>query len=443
MKPPPVHYADTPSGKVAYQVVGDGPIDLVLTPFPGRHNLDVMWEHPPLERYLRRLATFSRLILLNFLGTGISDPFDPRDPPTPESWAHDIRHILDEVGSPEASLFTHEVGGSSAMFFAATFPERTRSLVLLNCFATFARDDDYPWGLRQDAMDRFLEAFARQWGTGQNLDFMSPDLAKDERFRDWFARFERLTMNPAMLKASLDINAGDVRGILHMIKAPALVISHTQVPWVRLGHGKFLADHIPNARYAEREGTWGIYWHDDVEWTLGEVQDFLTGTRAEPTLDDRVLATVLYTDVVGSTSKLAEVGDARWREILDAHDSAVRVEIDRFRGRLVNTTGDGVLATFDGPARAIRCAVAMRDAVKPLGLNIRAGLHTGEVEMRGDDVAGIAVHIGARVMAAAAPDEILVSSAVPPLVAGSGIEFNDRGERELKGVPGSWRLYAV
>jgi len=443
MKPPPIHYADTPDGKVAYQVVGEGPIDLVLTPFPGRHNLDVIWEHPQVERYLRRLASFSRLILLNFRGTGISDPVDPRNPPTPEAWAHDVKHVLDAVGSTQTAIFTHEVGGASTMFFAATYPERVRALVMLNCLATFHRDDDYPWGFRPDQMEYFFQAFVKQWGTGENLDFMSPELAKDERFRDWFARLERLTMSPTMIAATSDVNTGDVRGILHLIKAPTLVISHSGVPWVRLGHGRYLADHIADARYVERQGTWGVYWHDDVDWTLDEVQNFLTGTRAEPSVDDRVLATVLYTDVVGSTSKLAEVGDARWREILDAHDAVVRTEIERFRGNVVTTTGDGVLATFDGPARAIRCAVALRDSVKPLGLSIRTGLHTGEVEMRGADVSGIAVHIGARVMSEAATDEILVSGSIPPLVAGSGIEFTDRGERELKGVPGSWRLYSV
>ena len=238
--------------------------------------------------------------------------------------------------------------------------------------------------------------------------------------------------------------SGDVRGVLPSVKAPTLVISHTEVPWIRLGHGRYLAEHIPNARYVERAGFWGgVFWMEDVDWVLDEVQSFLTGTKSATSLDDRVLATILFTDIVGSTERAVEVGDRRWRELLDEHDEITRREIERFRGHHVKSTGDGVLATFDGPARAIRCALALRDAVRSLGIDIRTGLHTGEIEVRGEDVAGIAVVIGARVMAEARLGEVLLSGAVPPLVAGSGLEFEDRGVRPLKGVPGEWRLFAV
>jgi class 3 adenylate cyclase len=235
----------------------------------------------------------------------------------------------------------------------------------------------------------------------------------------------------------------DARGILPAIKAPTLVVSHTESGWLRLGHGRYLAEHIPNARYVERQGPVGLFWMHDADWTLDEVRAFFTGARSAPGFDDRVLATVLFTDIVGSTERAAEIGDQRWRWLLDEHDTIVRREIERFRGRPVKSTGDGFLATFDGPARAIRCAVALGEAVRPLGIDVRTGLHTGEVELRGEDVGGIAVHIAARVMAEAGGGEVLVSGAVPPLVAGSGIDFADRGARALKGVPGDWRLFAV
>jgi len=417
-------------------------MDLMFVPYFGRWNLDVVWEHPPLERFLRRLASFSRLILFNPRGTALSDPI-PRGFMVPEDLTFDARIVLDAVGSERAALFAVEASSAAALFFAASYPERTSALAILNGEAMRGRADDYPWGMPAHVFERFLETMVSTWGTGQGLDFMSPELAKDERFREWWARLERLSMSAAAI-GGYSVSRWDVRGVLPSVKAPTLVISHTEVPWIRLGHGRYLAEHIPNARYVERAGFWGgVFWMEDVDWVLDEVQSFLTGTKSATSLDDRVLATILFTDIVGSTERAVEVGDRRWRELLDEHDEITRREIERFRGHHVKSTGDGVLATFDGPARAIRCALALRDAVRSLGIDIRTGLHTGEIEVRGEDVAGIAVVIGARVMAEARLGEVLLSGAVPPLVAGSGLEFEDRGVRPLKGVPGEWRLFAV
>jgi len=442
VKPPRIRFAPSPEGKIAYQVVGDGPIDLLF--HPGPQNLDAIWDNPSLERFLRRLASFSRLILHNRRGTGLSDPIPLGAAPTLEEWASDLDCVLDALGSERASLLCSDVGGIAASVVAATHPERVTALALLNCYATLRRADEYPWGFPEVAMDRFLEAFTSRYGTGGNVQVTAPELAHDERFREWFGRLERLSMSPtaAELFTKLILTC-DIRGILPLVKAPTLVISHAGHPWIRSDHGAYLAEHIPNARYVERPGFWGLYWIHDVEWVLDEVETFFTGTKSAPNLDDRVLATVLFTDIVGSTERAAAMGDQRWRWLLDEHDIVMRREIERYRGRAVKSTGDGYLATFDGPARAIRCALAIKEAVNGLGVEVRTGLHTGEVELRGEDVGGIAVHIAARVMAEAGSSEVLVSGAVPPLVAGSGIEFTDRGVQPLKGVPGEWRLFSV
>jgi class 3 adenylate cyclase/pimeloyl-ACP methyl ester carboxylesterase len=443
LKPPPVQYTDTPEGKVAYQVVGDGQIDLVFGP-TFSPNLDMIWEQPALERFLRRLASFSRLILFNRRGTGLSDSIPRGEPPAWEEWVEDLRWVLDSAGSKRAALLAEEGFSIPGLVFAASYPERIQALVLLNCYASLRRHDDYEWGFPEDALERWVAAAVAQWGTGGRLATYAPELANDERFTGWFARLERSSYSPSTWEAVVRAGAAtDVRGILPVIKPPTLVISHAGHPWVRLGHGRYLAEHIPNAHYVERPGFWGFSWLHDADWTLDEVQAFFTGTRGATDLDDRVLATVLFTDIVGSTQRAANLGDQRWQEILDEHDTVTRREIERFRGRLVKSTGDGVLATFDGPARAIRCGVALTDALRPLDIEVRTGVHTGEVQVRDADLGGIAVHIADRVMGEAGPGEVLVSGAVPPLVAGSGIEFVDRGVRSLKGVPGEWRLFAV
>ena len=442
MKPPPVQFAPSPDGHIAYQVLGDGPIDLLF--HAGPRNLEIIWENPALERFLRRLASFSRLFLVNYRGMGLSDPIPLGAPPTQEEWASDWLWVMDAAGSERAALMAAGEGGGSLPLFAATHPERTRALALVDCFATLRRSDDYPWGFPDEILERFMKTFAEQHGTGANLRVSAPELVDDERFREWFARLERLSMNrAAATMASRVLATWDTRGILSSIKVPTLVISHAGNKWVRPEHGRYLAEHIPNARYVARPGLWGLFWVHDVDWVLDEVETFLTGTKSVPSLDDRVLATVLFTDIVGSTELASGMGDQRWHWLLDEHDTIMAREIERYRGRAVKSTGDGYLATFDGPARAIRCARALNEAVAPLKLQLRTGLHTGEIEVRGEDVGGIAVHIAARVMGEAGPGEVLVSGAVPPLLAGSGIEFDDRGMRTLKGVPGEWRLFAV
>ena len=443
MKAPTVRYAHSPLGKIAYQILGDGPLDLVFVPLASQNNLDVIWEHPPIERYLRRLASFSRVILFNLRGSGLSDPISLRAPVLEESMM-DMKWVLDAVDSQRAALLASEYGGLWSAFFAATFPDRTQALVLLNSFATLRRHIDYPAGFPPDALDSFTRAALSTAGTGESLLLLAPELAGNERFREWFARLERLSSSPGVNEILFRFGIeNDARGILSHVRAPTLVISHAEHAWLRPGHGRYLAEHIQNARHVERPGAWGLYWAHDVQGTLDEVESFLTGTKGTSHLDDRVLATVLFTDIVASTQRASELGDRRWRELLDEHDVLARREIDRFRGRIVNSLGDGIMATFDGPARAILCATAVADAVRPLGVEIRTGVHTGEVELRGDDVGGIAVHIAARVMAEGSPGEVLVSGAVPPLVAGSGIVFLDRGSHELKGVPGEWQLFAV
>jgi len=444
MKPPRVEWAKTPDGvNIAYQVAGDGPIDLIFSS-PTNPNLDLLWENPSRQRFFQRLASYSRLVLYNQRGSGISDPA-PNGYATIEELATDLRSVLDASGSERVTLLGVEAGGFVPTLFAATSPDRVGSLVLLNALATWRRHEDYPWGFPEATLKRFIDRSLASYGTGENLRWIDPDLYEDERFREGYARLDRVSHSPGTLAPLMrhTITNFDSRGILSMIRAPTLVISHTRHPFVRLGHGRYLADHIADARYVEHDAVWGIYWVHDVDWVLDEIQAFLTGTRGATDLDDRVLATVLFTDIVGSTQRAVELGDRRWRELLDEHDVLVRREIERFRGRPLKSTGDGIMATFDGPARAIRCAVAINDAVRSLGIQIRTGLHTGEVEQRGEDVGGIAVHIANRVMSEAGPNEVIVSGAVPPLVAGSRIEFDDRGTRELKGVPGEWRLYAV
>jgi class 3 adenylate cyclase/pimeloyl-ACP methyl ester carboxylesterase len=443
VKPPPVRFADSPDGRVAYQVVGDGPVDLVFG-MEGGLNIDMVWEQPSIERFLRRLASFSRLILMNPRGMGLSDPIPLATPPTWEEWVMDLGAVLDSVGSDRAALLADGGHGIAFLTFAATFPERTQALALLNCYATVSRHEHYAWGFPPEELERLAQLVLSQWGTGPMHSMLAPEIADDLRLSDWYAQLERSSMSPTNYQYVLKVvGAADLRGILPTIKVPVLVISHAGHPYLRLGHGRYLAEHLPNARYVERPGFWGVPWLHDVDWTLDEVQSFFTGTRGTPDLDDRVLATVLFTDIVGSTRRAAEIGDKRWRVLLDEHDVLTRREIDRFRGRWVKSTGDGLLATFDGPARATRCALALVETVRPLGIEVRAGLHAGEVELRDDDVGGIAVHIADRVMAEATAGEVLVSHSIPPLVAGSEIEFDDRGVRELKGVPGEWKLFAV
>jgi len=350
---------------------------------------------------------------------------------------------MDAVGSQRAALIGVAEGGPMAMLFAATYPERTSALVLVNTFARLLRDADCGYGYPADRVPKALAGLEELWGTGGLLNLVAPSVAHDERFRRWYARYERLAMGPgaatAMFATMFEI---DIRHVLPAIRVPTLILHRSRDRHIRVGHGRYLAEHIPGAKYVELPGEDHLFYVGDTETMLGEIEEFLTGTRSAPE-SDRVLATVLFTDIVGSTERAAALGDAGWRDLLGAHHEVVRRELERYRGREIDTTGDGFLATFDGPARAVRCTCAIGQAVRRLGIDVRAGLHTGEIEFVGERVAGIAVHMAARVAALAGPGEVLVSSTVKDLVAGSGLRFVERGMHALKGVPDEWRLFAV
>ena len=439
---PETRYARSAEGRVAYQVVGDGPLDLVFIS-SWVSNVEVLWEQASFARFLRRLATFSRLLCFDKRGSGISDPVPLAAMPTLEQWTDDVRTVMDGVGSKRAALLGVTEGAQMAMLFAATYPERTSALILVNTCARALRDVDYPWGLPADRVSRFLQQLEERWGTGSTVDTIAPSIAHDERFRRLYARYERLALSPraiaTMMAAFLE---RDLRGVLPSIRVPTLVLHRGGNRYMRVGHGRYLAEHIPRAKYVELHGEDHLSYAGDTETMLGEIEEFLTGVRPLPE-SDRVLATVLFTDIVTSTERSAQVGDRRWKDLLDEHDTLIRRELERHRGRLVKNTGDGILATFDGPARAIRCAQAIAASLKALEIEVRAGLHTGEVELRGEDVTGIGVNITARVMDAAGAGEVVVSSTVKDLVAGSGLRFADRGTHDLRGVPGEWRLFAV
>ena len=437
---PEAQYARSGDVHIAYQVVGDGPFDLVFVPGLVNH-LDLMWEDPRASRFFSGLASFSRLILFDKRGTGLSD----RDVGNAsiEERMDDVRAVMDAAGSDRAALFGYSEGGPMSILFAATFPDRVHALVLAETFAKSEQTPDYPCGRPSPSLNAVERLFEERWGTGDMIEYFAPSLSGHERAVASVARWERMSASPSAALAILRfIREIDVRPVLPSIQVPTLVIQRTGDRLTPRAQGRFLAEHIPNARYVEQDGDAHILWLGDLDGLLGEVQEFLTGARTDSDVD-RVLATVLFTDIVGSTDLASELGDRRWRQRLDQYDALVRRQLERFRGRQVNTTGDGTLATFDGPARAVRCASAIEEAVQGLDLQIRAGVHTGEVELRGDDLTGIAVHLAARVQALASPREVLVSSTVKDLVAGSGIEFEDRGDYELKGVPGTWRLFAV
>jgi class 3 adenylate cyclase len=437
-------YAKTEDGvHIAYQVLGEGPTDLVVKDVAFSH-VELDWEGPVLARFLRRLAGFARLIRCDLRGLGLSDPVNPRDWPTLEQWAQDLRTVLDAIGSERAALLGGIQGGQIMMFFAATYPERTSALVLAGTSARFAWAPDYWWGVpaeeQQARIVRAEEGWERSMGL---LHMLAPSAVDDPSFVSWFRRLYRQSSSPGASVANARfVFETDLRPLLATIQAPTLVLCRSDDPFAGPDHARYLAENIPGAKLVELGGVDNLMYVGDSDALADEVEDFLVGKhQAHET--DRVLATVLFTDIVGSTERAAELGDRKWRDLLDAHDKATRRQLERFRGHEVTTTGDGFAATFDGPGRAIQCARAIRDALRALGIDVRVGLHTGEVELRGDDVAGMAVHIGARVAASAAPGEVLVSGAIPPLVVGSGIEFKDRGDRQLKGVPGTWKLFSV
>jgi pimeloyl-ACP methyl ester carboxylesterase len=443
MSTPPTRYARSGDASIAYQVVGDGPIDLVLVLGFATH-LELQWESPPLARFFERISSFSRMIVFDKRGTGLSDPVT--DVPTLEERIDDVRAVMDAAGSERAALLGISEGGPMSVLFAATHPERATALVLYGAMGRTTEAPDYPWASPAEALrEAAAEFIAPSWGQDAQgtVELFAPSLLHDPATLAFTARMERSAASPAMVQRIFEMFLDiDVRAVLPTIHVPALVLHRRGDRVVSRHAGRELAAHIPGARYVELAGIDHVPWAGDAEAVLGEVEEFLTGSRSVPE-PDRVLATVMFTDLVGSTQRAVELGDARWRELLSAHQVAVRRELARFRGREVKTLGDGCLATFDGPARAIRCGGAIAQAARSAGLEVRIGLHSGEVELMDGDVGGIAVHIAARIGALAAAGEVLVSSTVKDLVAGAGIRFVDRGARQLKGISDEWRVFAA
>ncbi|HLX88767.1 MAG TPA: adenylate/guanylate cyclase domain-containing protein [Acidimicrobiales bacterium] len=439
---PENRYARAPDGvSLAYQVIGDGPLDLVFLSglaVPG----ELMWEDAAFVRFAKRLAGFSRTIFYDPRGIGPSGG-DFRDNTEEEIADGDLTAVLDAVGIESAVLVGTFHAGPTVIRYAVRHAERAASLVIIDSFAHYIPEEGYPWGISLEILDEAAASARDTWGTGHVLEWLAPSRWGDDAFRAWWARCQRLGAPPEQIVGVLRASwLRDVRQLLPDVAVPTLILHRGKNRFIRAGAGRYLAENIPGAKYVELAGDDQLYFVGDTDRLLDEMEEFLTGASHGPEAR-RVLLTVLFTDIVGSTQRAAELGDRKWRDLLDAHDQTVRRQLGRFNGREVDNAGDGFLATFDGPRRAIECACAIRDAVRAMGIEVRAGLHTGEIELRGDDVAGMAVHIGARVAASAGPGEVLVSGAVPPLVAGSGLEFEDRGERELKGVPGSWKLFAV
>jgi class 3 adenylate cyclase len=442
MDPPETRYARSGDLHIAYQVLGEGRQDVVFVA-EFWNSIEAQWEEPGFERFLRRLASFSRLICFDQRGSGMSDPVALSELPTLEEWMDDVRAVMDATGSVKAVLLGSGGGGLISTLFAATYPERTEALILLNSFARLTRAPDYPIGNSMEFEERVEWELRNGWGRGILLETTAPSMAADASFRRWWARYQRLGSSPGtVITMRRMLQQSDVRHVLGSIRVPTLVLHRAENRLVDAALGRYLAERIPGGRYVEVPGVDYFPFVGDSATILDEIEEFVTGQRGAREAD-RVLATVLFTDIVGSTERAADLGDRRWRELLQRHHDGIRRELERHRGEEVDTAGDGFLATFDGPARAVRCARAIGAAVRPLGLEVRCGLHTGEVERAGRQVSGLGVHIAARVMALAGPGEVLVSSTVKDLVAGSGIEFQDRGTHALKGVPAHWRLFRV
>jgi pimeloyl-ACP methyl ester carboxylesterase len=441
--PPETHYAKSGDVNIAYQVVGDGPLDLVLV-HGWVQSFDPGWEIEPIERFYRRLASFSRLILFDKRGTGLSDRVALDDLPSLETRMDDMRAVLDAVGSKRAAVLGHSEGGSMCALFAATYPERTQALVMVGSTARTRWAPDYPLGATDAEIEELERSVLEGWGVElvrTLLQQFGPSIAHDEELVRAHTRATQRAASPAAAAALTRMSAMiDIRHVLQAIRVPTLVLHRADE--VMAEPSRYVGERIPGAKIVELPGADHMPWLGDQDAALAEIEEFLTGVRPHPALD-RVLATVLFTDIVGSTELAADLGDRRWRDLLEQHNGLVRRELDRFRGRELSTAGDSFLATFDGPARAVACAVSIREGARRLGIQIRFGLHTGELELVGSEIRGIAVHTGARVAAKAGPGEVLASSTVRDLVAGSGLEFEDRGSHELKGVPGEWRLYAV
>jgi class 3 adenylate cyclase/alpha-beta hydrolase superfamily lysophospholipase len=440
MERPRTRYVDLGGAEVAYQIAGQGPPDVVYV--SGFGHMDLRWDSPLVAAFLERLASFGRLILFDRRGTGGSDAVSDHARPTWEEWADDVRAVLDAARSERTVVFAEADGGPTGLLFTATQPERVSGLILANTSARRLRADDYPIGMTQEAANDVVEMYQAHWGTPDLVARAWPSQADDPEFVQWLAKLQRAVATPKNAAARIRyiIESLDAREALPLIRVPTLVLHAKDNMSFSIEEGRYLADHIAGARFAELPG--GDLFVASSALAIDEIGEFLTGER--PLVEvDRILTTVLFTDIVGSTERTASVGDQRWSELLSAHREVVRSELRHFRGQEIDTAGDGFFATFDGPARAIRCACAIRDGVEALGLEIRAGLHTGEVELSDEGPRGLAVHIGARIGAAARPGEVLVSRTVADLVVGSGIKLIDRGEHKLKGVPGRWHLFAV
>jgi pimeloyl-ACP methyl ester carboxylesterase len=439
---PETRYTKSGDYNIAYQVVGDGDLDLLWIPgFVS--NVELAWEEPMLARYLNRLARFSRLILFDKRGTGLSDRVPRSELPSLEERMDDVIAVLDAVGSERAAVMGHSEGGNLAVLYAATHPERVVALVTTGIFAYRKWAPDYPWAETAEERERYIEGLEDNWGADGDIRRIAPSAAADPVFTKRLATYFRQSASPGDAAALLRMNTEiDIRAVLPTVSVPTLVIHRTGDLDSKVEEGRWIATQIPGAKLVELPGEDHLPWVGDQDSVLDEVERFLTG-RLAPAEPDRVLATILVTDIVGSTERAAELGDAAWKELLERHHSIVREQLAAFRGEEVDTAGDGFLATFDGPGRAIRAAVAIRDGLRASGIQVRCGLHTGECERIGNKVAGIAVHIAARVAETAEPGEIRVSGTVRALVAGAGIEFSERGSVVLKGVPEEQELFAV
>jgi pimeloyl-ACP methyl ester carboxylesterase len=437
---PDIGYAMTSDGvHVAYQTVGEGPPDIVYAN-SFMSNIAVTWEYPRAVRFYERMASFGRLVLFDRRGTGLSDPIT--DHFTMDDRTSDIRAVMDAVGLERAVLLGSSEGGTACMYFAAMQPERVSALVLFSPFV-LPIGSGLPGAWPRDVAELVIESIEQTWRTGVGFELINPSLAGDADALAWYVRYFRLSASPMLARSLMRHNAEiDIRELLPSIQVPTLVLQRRDETWISPEHARYAARTIADARLVEVPGTDHFIWEQNADALVEEIEEFVTGVRRSGR-PERVLKTVLFTDIVGSTTAARELGDERWHALLDRHETVVARQVTRYDGQLVKTTGDGVLATFDGPARAIRCALAIREAVRGLGLEVRAGVHTGEVERRNGDIAGIGVHIAARVAAAAAANEVLVSRTVADLTAGSEVQLTDRGEHELHGIPERWRLFAA
>jgi class 3 adenylate cyclase/pimeloyl-ACP methyl ester carboxylesterase len=445
---PRIRYAKCGDMDIAYQVFGEGPLDLVLLAGPSIP-IDAVDSEPSLHRFYRRLSSFSRVIRFDFRGMGLSSRLPSLEMIGPKFWAEDAIAVMDAVGCEQAAILATSYNAMSGLVLAAEYPERVRSLVIINGTARVSWAPDYPIGARPSATDPFTTLAMETDAVEQGFDVLgiiAPTVARDDAFRTWWDHAGNRAASPSMARAvSRVVAEGDVRDVLPRISAPTLILQRDSVKFIPVGNGRFLAQQIAGSRYVELPGEDSLYWVGDAGPMLDEIEEFITGVRGGSDAE-RVLTTIMFTDIVGSTQRAAALGDDRWRDLLDNHDRIVRHELGRFSGREVNTAGDGFVATFISPSAALACADDIVEAVRVLGIEVRVGIHAGEVEVRGalkSDVAGMAVHIGARVSALAGPSEVLVSSTVRDIVTGSRRRFADRGEHELKGVPGQWRLYAL